>query len=119
MNIEDYNEIALYYRQATGDIHQNVDYTLRFAQDYAYALGLKRGKTNALKLRKTAILSPLSDHDISGIAGKMPGGINGFMKEWGWHQFARAIEEAHGIKITEPTTSAEDMHNRETNLEYL
>lgn len=39
----------------------------------------------------------LSDSKISEIANKMPGGLEGFCKGWGWVQFARAIEEAHGI----------------------
>ena len=39
----------------------------------------------------------LTDTEISLIADKMPGGLDGFCKGWGWVQFARAIEEAHGI----------------------
>ena len=40
---------------------------------------------------------PLTDECINGIANSMPGGLAGFMKGWGWQQFARAIEAAHGI----------------------
>lgn len=40
---------------------------------------------------------PLTDEGINEIADSMPGGLAGFMKGWGWQQFARAIEAAHGI----------------------
>ena len=40
---------------------------------------------------------PLTDECINEIANSMPGGLAGFMKGWGWQQFARAIEAAHGI----------------------
>lgn len=39
----------------------------------------------------------LSDHEIDGIAETMPGGLEGFLKSWGWRQYARAVEAAvHG-----------------------
>lgn len=47
----------------------------------------------ALQKHKTK----LSDEDIDAIADSMPGGLDGFMKSWGWRQFARAIEQANGI----------------------
>ena len=47
----------------------------------------------ALQEQKTK----LSDEDIDAIANGMPGGLDGFMKGWGWRQFARAIEQANGI----------------------
>ena len=40
---------------------------------------------------------PMTDAGINEIADSMPGGLAGFMKGWGWQQFARAIEAAHGI----------------------
>ena len=40
---------------------------------------------------------PLTDVGINEIADSMPGGLAGFMKGWGWQQFARAIEKAHEI----------------------
>ena len=43
---------------------------------------------------------PLTDECINEIAESMPGGLAGFMKGWGWQQFARAIEAAHGIGAT-------------------
>lgn len=46
---------------------------------------------------EAAKLPPLLDEEIEAIADGMPGGINGFLKGWGWRQFARAIERAHGI----------------------
>ena len=39
----------------------------------------------------------LTDAQIDAIAEGMEGGINGFLAQWGWRQFARAIEAAHGI----------------------
>lgn len=42
--------------------------------------------------------SPLTAVQIDEIAESMPGGVDGFLKGWGWNQFARAIEAAHGIK---------------------
>lgn len=41
----------------------------------------------------------LSDVQIDDIARNMPGGMDGFLKGWGWMQFARAIEEAQGIGV--------------------
>ena len=42
---------------------------------------------------------PLTDGEINEIANSMPGGLDGFLKGWGWQQFARAIEAAHGIGV--------------------
>ncbi|WP_316150455.1 hypothetical protein [Cupriavidus sp. BIC8F] len=36
----------------------------------------------------------LTDERIDGIADAMPGGMEGFLKGWGWRQFARQVEEA-------------------------
>lgn len=45
--------------------------------------------------RRTAQPEPdIGDYDIDKIADSMPGGIDGFLKHWGWRQFARAIIEA-------------------------
>lgn len=35
---------------------------------------------------------PLTYEDINSIADSMPGGLDGFMKGWGWQQFARAVQ---------------------------
>ena len=37
---------------------------------------------------------PLTDEQIDAIADAMPGGLEGFLKGWGWRQFARAVLEA-------------------------
>ena len=49
---------------------------------------LKRTETEELEARKPL---PLSDEQIDAIADGMPGGLGGFMKTWGWRQFARKI----------------------------
>lgn len=38
--------------------------------------------------------NPLTDEQIDAIADAMQGGLEGFMKGWGWRQFARAVIEA-------------------------
>ncbi len=35
----------------------------------------------------------LDDADIDAIAESMPGGLDSFLKQWGWRQFARAVED--------------------------
>lgn len=40
----------------------------------------------------------LTDEDIDGVALAMPGGLDGFLKGWGWRQFARAVIEAYQRK---------------------
>lgn len=40
--------------------------------------------------------SKLSDSEIDAIAEAMPGGLDGFLKGWGWRQFARAVIGAAG-----------------------
>lgn len=37
---------------------------------------------------------PLTNERIDAIADAMPGGLEGFLKGWGWRQFARAVLEA-------------------------
>lgn len=39
----------------------------------------------------------LSDEQIDAIGAAMEGGVSGFLTAWGWQQFARAIETAHGL----------------------
>ena len=40
---------------------------------------------------------PMTEGEIDAIAESMPGGLKGFCVGWGWQQFAREIERAHGI----------------------
>ena len=49
-----------------------------------------------IQLDKTK--TALTNDAIDKIGESMPGGLQGFMKTWGWRQFARAIEAANGIK---------------------
>ena len=44
----------------------------------------------------------LTEDAIKKIVDGMPGGIDAFCTDWGWLQFARKIEAAHGI--TQQTT---------------
>jgi hypothetical protein len=55
---------------------------------------------DALKAEKWSSLDNIA---IDQIAESMPGGTDGFLKDWGWRQFARAIEEAHGIGVEQNT----------------
>ncbi|MBL8355604.1 MAG: hypothetical protein JNM01_12315 [Delftia acidovorans] len=45
---------------------------------------------------------PLSDEQIDAIADGMPGGLGGFMKTWGWRQFARKILDLRTPPTWEP-----------------
>jgi hypothetical protein len=57
---------------------------------------LKRQELEALKPL------PLSDEQIDAIADGMPGGLGGFMKTWGWRQFARKILDLRAPPTWEP-----------------
>lgn len=41
---------------------------------------------------------PLTDCEIDAIGENMPNGLQGFLTDWGWRQFARAIERHHNIE---------------------
>ena len=43
----------------------------------------------------------MTDEEIDEIANSMEGGLDGFLKQWGWRQFARAILEAQARKMQE------------------
>ena len=64
---------------------------------------LKRQEQAELEARKPL---PLSDEQIDAIADGMPGGLGGFMKTWGWRQFARKILELRAPPIWEPEFDA-------------
>ena len=42
----------------------------------------------------------LDDADIDTIAESMPGGLASFMKQWGWRQFARAVEDEVVLNVS-------------------
>ncbi|MDH2234488.1 hypothetical protein N5K37_31715 [Delftia tsuruhatensis] len=60
---------------------------------------LKRAETDELEARKPL---PLSDEQIDAIADGMPGGLGGFLKTWGWRQFARKILDLRAPPTWEP-----------------
>lgn len=64
---------------------------------------LKRQEQEELEARKPL---PLSDEQIDAIADGMPGGLGGFMKTWGWRQFARKILDLRAPPIWEPEFDA-------------
>lgn len=47
-----------------------------------------------LELAKLSTFTRLSDPEIDKVAASMPGGVGGFLKTWGWLQFAKALEDA-------------------------
>lgn len=49
---------------------------------------------------------PLADQQIDAIAESMPGGLDGFLRGWGWRQFARAVLEAAPQPPTTEQSSA-------------
>ena len=51
--------------------------------------GVPRG--TLLYTRPQPQRDPLTDEEIDAIADAMPGGLEGFLKGWGWRQFARAV----------------------------
>lgn len=65
----------------------------------AEATAHQHEQTRAACLRSPPGRAPLSMDRITAIAQGMPGGLDGFMKGWGWYQFTRAIEAEHGIGI--------------------
>lgn len=48
-------------------------------------------------LKTTPLQVCLSEGEVDGIGALMPGGVDAFLKTWGWRQFARAVEAKHGI----------------------
>lgn len=48
-----------------------------------------------------AKLTPLTEDQVSEVFRSMPGGLDGFLRSWGWLPFARAIEAMHGIGCSE------------------
>ncbi|MDN7951805.1 hypothetical protein QZM74_18960 [Burkholderia multivorans] len=49
----------------------------------------------------------LDDADIDTIAESMPGGLDSFIKQWGWRQFARAVEDEVILNVARAVASSE------------
>ena len=58
---------------------------------------------------------PLADQQIDAIAESMPGGLDGFLKGWGWRQFARAVLEA----APQPPALEQQVEKESTCKDYL
>lgn len=95
MHQGDLNAMTEYWHRKTLYVNDKVDDSFKQAQDHAYALGLARGRDEAKARFEPR--TPLTDERITQLAELMPGGMDGFLKGWGWQQFARAIERDHGI----------------------
>ncbi|MBY4831739.1 DUF550 domain-containing protein [Burkholderia dolosa] len=54
----------------------------------------------------------LDDADIDTIAESMPGGLDSFIKQWGWRQFARAIEDEVIINVARAASATESADER-------
>ncbi|QHE11827.1 hypothetical protein [Burkholderia glumae] len=55
----------------------------------------------------------LDDADIDAIAESMPGGLGSFMKQWGWRQFARAVEDEVVLNVARASQGAAPAEARE------
>ncbi|WP_070106461.1 hypothetical protein [Burkholderia plantarii] len=55
----------------------------------------------------------LDDADIDTIAESMPGGLDSFMKQWGWRQFARAVEDEVVLNVARASQAAAPADARE------
>lgn len=55
----------------------------------------------------------LDDADIDTIAESMPGGLDSFMKQWGWRQFARAVEDEVVLNVARASQAAAPAEARE------
>lgn len=60
----------------------------------------------------------LTDEEIDAVANSMEGGLDGFLKGWGWRQFARAAIEAHTAKAGAFVTLDEVSDALQSDLEH-
>lgn len=60
----------------------------------------------------------ISDEQIAAIAKSMPGGLDGFLKGWGWQQFARKILELRAPPAWEPQFDVISPKQEELVLEF-
>ena len=56
-------------------------------------------KEELLEMLESSPNLNLSNEEIDWIAESMKGGLDGFLNDWGWRQFARAILEAQVAKF--------------------
>ena|ERR1019366_6269127 len=59
-----------------------------------FTCGFRRGYEKAMDTHPLG----LTNAQIDLIAHTLPGGLDGYRKQWGWRQFARAVEAAHEIQ---------------------
>lgn len=60
-----------------------------------------RGDVSPVSMQERQPFEP-SDEQIKSIAEGMPGGLDGFLKGWGWQQFARKVLELRAPPTWEP-----------------
>ena len=65
----------------------------RAAFECGVTWGFHKGQESAALTTAAAPCDSITDAEIDAIAEGMPGGIDGFLKGWGWRQFARAVLE--------------------------
>lgn len=67
-------------------------------------------------VEESAAKSDLTDEAIDALAGSMPGGVSGFMKDWGYRQFAREVQarcsRAEPVEVAVPVTKDREFINR-------
>ncbi|WP_186234216.1 hypothetical protein [Burkholderia gladioli] len=80
-----------------------------------YALGFVDGSRSITDAPATAdeLAAKLDDADIDTIAESMPGGLDSFMKQWGWRQFARAVEDEVVLNVARASQAAAPAEARE------
>lgn len=96
MGVPELLDVAKELRRLLVQIHELEMQALDLASENSI---LKRRDADELEARKPL---PLSDEQIDAIADGMPGGLGGFMKTWGWRQFARKILDLRAPPTWEP-----------------
>ena len=98
MNQQDMKALTERWHSQTNSLNDSVDAAFKDAQNHAYELGRARGRLDAQARHEPR--ESLGVKRFDAIAESMPGGTAGFMKQWGWRDYALALEAAHQIGST-------------------